>query len=181
MKEIGSKIRWLRRSQGLTLEVFAKKVGMTQPHLSLIETGKRGIGIPVLRRILYALNTNLAAFFSSDFHDHKIVYKKRDGIALPSNKSVKIRLLVPVEGGRLLASSESVISPGGTMGDSTSHKGEEFGFVLKGTGRLIVEGRKYEVKKGDSFYYDAHLPHTIQNTSKNEKLHLLVVATPPSF
>lgn len=181
MKEIGGKLRWLRISQGLTLEAFAQKVGMTQPHLSLIETGKRGVGIPSLRRILYALNTNLAAFFSSGFHENRIVYKKEDGIMLPSHKSAKIRLLVPVEGGRLLASSESVILPGGTLGETASHKGEEFGFVLGGIGKLIVQGKEHDIKEGDSFYYDAYLPHTIQNTSRKKKLRILVVATPPSF
>jgi transcriptional regulator with XRE-family HTH domain len=181
MVEIGEKIRWLRKARGLTLEEFAARLGMTQPHLSLIENGKRGVSIPTLRRILNALGTNLAAFFSSGFPYDKLIYNDKDSILLPSHTSAKIRLLVPVEGGRLMASSESIIEPGGTLGKLTSHKGEEFGYVLEGEGKLIVSGKAYALKKGIRFYYDAFLPHTIQNTSKKQRLRILIVATPPSF
>jgi len=74
MEEIGSKIRLLRQARGITLEGLAQKLDMTQPHLSLIETGKRGVSIPTLRRILYALNTTLVGFFSSDFKTTKRSY-----------------------------------------------------------------------------------------------------------
>jgi len=182
MEEIGKRIRELRKSQGITLEELAQKLGMTQPHLSLIENNKRGVSIPVLRRILYALNTNLAAFFSANFHNNKVVYRKsKDSIVLPSHKSAKIKLLVPVEGARLLSCTESIIAPGGSLGEPSSHRGEEFGYILEGKCRLIVDGKEYDLKKGDSFYYDAHLPHTIRNASKKHRLRFLVVATPPSF
>jgi transcriptional regulator with XRE-family HTH domain len=181
MDEIGSKIRWLRKSRAFTLEEFAQKLGMTEPHLSLIENGKRGVSIPILRRILYSLNTNLAAFFSSSFHDHKVVYSEKDGILLPSLKSARIKLLVPIEGGRLLASSECVIRPGGSLGKPSSHKGEEFGYTLSGKGVLVLDGKEYPFRQGDCFYYEAFIPHTIRNASSKESLRLLVVATPPSF
>jgi len=182
MEEIGSKLRLLRQSRGITLEMLAQKLDMTQPHLSLIETGKRGISIPTLRRILYALNTTLVGFFSSDFqNNNKVVYRSEDRVLLPSSKSTEIRLLVPIESGRMLSSSETIIKPEGSMGKPTAHKGEEFGFVLEGRGILIVNNQKYDISKGDSFYYDAFRPHTIRNPSKTKDLKLLIVATPPSF
>jgi len=92
-----------------------------------------------------------------------------------------IRLLVPIEGGRMLSSSETIIKPGGSLGKPTAHKGEEFGFVLEGKGVLIVDDEKYEISKGDSFYYDAFRSHTIRNSSRTKELKLLIVATPPSF
>ncbi|OGD38917.1 MAG: hypothetical protein A2V45_02215 [Candidatus Aminicenantes bacterium RBG_19FT_COMBO_58_17] len=181
MEDIGRKIRWLRKARGITIEEFARKLGMTQPHLSLIETGKRGISIPLLRRILDALDTNLAMFFSSYFHENKVVYKKNDNVFLPSPKTMKIGLLVPAQPGQHLDFEELIFEPRGTLGECSSHRGEEFGYVLEGRGKLKVDGKEYELIKGDSFYFHSYLPHTMHNTSGTQKLRILCVCTPSAF
>lgn len=40
MDTIGDRIRWLRNQRGLTLVKFSSRIGITNPSLSAIETGK---------------------------------------------------------------------------------------------------------------------------------------------
>ncbi|MCL2204807.1 MAG: helix-turn-helix domain-containing protein [Defluviitaleaceae bacterium] len=60
-KEMGKRIRNLRRSRGITIETLSEKIGITQSHLGLIERGERGVTIERL--------ISLCRFFScsSDF------------------------------------------------------------------------------------------------------------------
>jgi len=44
-KEMGKRVRNLRRSAGTTIDVLAEKLGITQSHLGLIERGERGITV----------------------------------------------------------------------------------------------------------------------------------------
>lgn len=45
-------MRMLREKIGLTQERFAQETGLTQSHLSNIETGARGLGLPTIRALL---------------------------------------------------------------------------------------------------------------------------------
>ena len=44
------------------------------------------------------------------------------------------------------------------------HEGEEFGYVLQGSGVLHYGEERHRIKKGSSFYYNPSLPHSIENT-----------------
>lgn len=65
IQTISEKLRKFRQDQGLTLEEFAKKTGMNKGNLSKIENGKQGIGMPVLLRLLNALDCRIEIFPSS--------------------------------------------------------------------------------------------------------------------
>jgi len=57
------------------------------------------------------------------------------------------------------------VAPGGELGKSTGgHEGVELGYVLDGAGVLTVQGRDYELKRGDSVSYASQLPHALRNT-----------------
>jgi transcriptional regulator with XRE-family HTH domain len=44
-KEMGRRIRNLRRSCGITIDKLSDKIGITQSHLGLIERGERGVTV----------------------------------------------------------------------------------------------------------------------------------------
>jgi len=41
----------------------------------------------------------------------------------------------------------------------STHAGQEFDIVLKGTLKIHVDGRDFILNKGDSLYYDSSIPH----------------------
>lgn len=60
---VANNIRSLRQSRGLTLEQLAEKVGLSHTHVQRIETGKRGLSVPVAERFASALNVHVSEIF----------------------------------------------------------------------------------------------------------------------
>jgi DNA-binding XRE family transcriptional regulator len=57
--ETDSRIRTFRKYRGMTMTELAKAAGISQPHLSDIENGKKTGSVDVLKRIATALRVNL--------------------------------------------------------------------------------------------------------------------------
>ena len=72
------------------------------------------------------------------------------------------------------------LSPGGSTYPDNPHEGEEFGYVLSGSIRLMLGKRAIRVKKGESFYFTANTTHYIKANEKTGAV-LIWVSTPPSF
>ena len=72
------------------------------------------------------------------------------------------------------------VAPGAGSGDSYSHEGEEFLYMLKGQLDIALEGERYKLRSGDSFYFQSKTPHHWRNPGRNETL-ILWINTPPTF
>src|SRR5690625_47836 len=66
--KIGDQLKALRRAKGLTTDDLAKKVSVSQSYISRFENNKAIPDIDMLQKILTALNTDLAKFFSTDIN-----------------------------------------------------------------------------------------------------------------
>jgi mannose-6-phosphate isomerase-like protein (cupin superfamily) len=66
--------------------------------------------------------------------------------------------------------------------DEYKHRGEEFGYVLKGEGILKLKNKikDHVIKPGDSFYLHSHLFDRIINSGK-EDLEIIWISTPPTI
>jgi quercetin dioxygenase-like cupin family protein len=72
------------------------------------------------------------------------------------------------------------IAPGAESGDSYFHEGEEFLYVLRGTLIISLDGEPYQLKPGDSFYFESSTPHSWRNAGKTQTV-VIWVNTPPTF
>ena len=72
------------------------------------------------------------------------------------------------------------LNPGASTEEDFPHEGEEFGYVLKGKIVLVLGKRRLKVKKGESFYFNSSLVHSIENNSQ-EAAEFIWVSSPPSF
>jgi mannose-6-phosphate isomerase-like protein (cupin superfamily) len=72
------------------------------------------------------------------------------------------------------------IAPGAGSGDSYAHEGEEFLFLLRGELHIALEDEGYDLKSGDSFYFESSVPHRWANPGRSETW-VLWVNTPPTF
>ena len=62
-KMIGTRVKMLRITKGISQTELAKKIGVTQTHLSNIENGRAGLTIPNLIKLHEALDTSISSFF----------------------------------------------------------------------------------------------------------------------
>lgn len=65
-EKVGSRIRSLRNSLGLSQEKLAPKAGIDRTYLAGIESGKRNATITSLEKIVLALDISLSDFFDFD-------------------------------------------------------------------------------------------------------------------
>ena len=72
------------------------------------------------------------------------------------------------------------MAPGGETDEDDPHEGEEFGYVLAGTVKVLVGDRAMRARKDDSFYFKPSAPHKLVNAGKSV-CRVLWISTPPSF
>jgi quercetin dioxygenase-like cupin family protein len=72
------------------------------------------------------------------------------------------------------------IRPDAGSGESYSHEGEEFIYILRGELEIALGGEQYRLKAGDSFYFESATPHRWKNPGRRETF-ILWVNTPPTF
>ncbi|BFU60319.1 MULTISPECIES: helix-turn-helix domain-containing protein [Rodentibacter] len=63
LEKLGSKVRELRKQQGLSQEKFALKAEMDRTYLAGIEQGKRNPSIKSLEKIIQTLGVSFHTFF----------------------------------------------------------------------------------------------------------------------
>jgi transcriptional regulator with XRE-family HTH domain len=62
---VGSRIRELRNTTGLSQEKFALKIGMDRTYYASVESGRRNISIINLEKISIGLGVTLSELFSN--------------------------------------------------------------------------------------------------------------------
>ena len=63
---LGSKVRSLRRRQGLTQAKLAEKLGISTSYLNLIENNRRPLSAPVLIKLAQLFQVDLQTFASDE-------------------------------------------------------------------------------------------------------------------
>jgi transcriptional regulator with XRE-family HTH domain len=171
--EFGKRIRKLRLSLGLTQEDVAARADLARSFISQIETDKTSPTLENLERLLKAVGSDLTSFFSEK-KIPKIVYKKEERVPVydePAGISSQM-LMNEVENKNIDAIMVS-LDPLSETEPEDFHGGDEFGFLIEGKITLFLDEKKFEIKQGDCFYYQADKQHKIKNRSKKYEAKLL--------
>ena len=180
MEEIGKKFFEVRKKLGATLKEISQKAGCTPSFLSQVERGLTNPSLSMLKKIANALQVNIVELFTQSVEE-KLVMKKNERLKIefPSAKMVA-EVLAPGVSTKKMEARYKTIRPGGGSDGVYSHNGEELGFIIKGNFTLIINGREYQLKKGDSFYFVSANEHGFKNNGKSDTV-VLWVTCPPSF
>jgi transcriptional regulator with XRE-family HTH domain len=182
MKEFGKKLKALRLTEGMTLKQLASKARCTDAYLSQMERGLANPSVMILKNVASALGVTVVDFFLEPRpEDNDVVVKEKDRIELDLKRgNAKIQMLVRHVQNKRMQPFYNLIEPGGGSRGSYSHIGEEFGIVLQGRLRLNLDGKIYEVKKGESFYFSSQTLHSWLNPGKTNTV-VIWVTSPPTF
>jgi transcriptional regulator with XRE-family HTH domain len=176
--EIGAKIKRLRTQQGLTLEELASRCELTKGFLSQLEHDLTSPSITTLADILSALGSSLSDFFCEK-SEEQIVFQKEDFFE-DQRDNYTIRWIVPNTQKNEMEPILLELPQGGRSFSSGPHGGEEFGYVLSGTVKLVTDAQTYTVSRGETFYLDGKREHYLCNDNKSTA-RVLWVCTPPLF
>lgn len=179
--EIGKKIKRLRLQRGLTQEELADRCELSKGFISLLERDLTSPSIATLMDILESLGSDLRTFFS-ETGEEKLVFGENDIFVKEDPEGIRgsIRWLVPSAQKNDMEPILLELGPGGETAEDDPHEGEEFGYVLSGSLKIILGDRIERVKRDESFYFRPTAPHRLVNAGKTS-CRVLWVSTPPSF
>ncbi len=181
-KEIGEKLKRLRKEKKLTLRQLAQAAGCTDAALSKVERGEMTPTISLLKNVVNALGITLSEFLANENNgDDSVVFHKEDHIRLDfqDEKIISYQLVRNLKNKKLQPLYE-IIKPGGGSGGEYQHEGEEFGLVLEGELEITVDGKTYVVREGESFWFRSTRPHGFRNNSERD-VKVIWIITPPTY
>ena len=178
--QIGDKLRRLRLQRGLTQEELANRCELSKSFISLLERDLTSPSLDTLADLLESLGSDLPTFFREK--DEKLVFGSEDIFVKEDPELMKgmIRWLIPSAQKNQMEPILVEMGPGGETAEDDPHEGEEFGYVLSGTIRIVLGDRAERVRKDESFYFRPAAPHKLVNAGKGV-CRVLWVSTPPSF
>lgn len=178
--QIGNKIKDLRIQKNLTQEELADRCELSKGFISQLERDLTSPSIATLIDILQCLGTDLKDFFD-DSDDEQIAFKESDYFEkIDEELKNKVEWIIPNAQKNMMEPIRLTLAPGGSTYPDNPHEGEEFGYVLSGSIRLMIGKRTIKVKKGESFYFTPSATHYIKASEKTGAV-LIWVSTPPSF
>ncbi|WP_316395338.1 cupin domain-containing protein [Bradyrhizobium sp. 33ap4] len=177
---VGRRIRDVRRSKEMSLEVVAARTDLSIGFISQIERGLSSPSLRVLATLADVLGVGIAALFGATPKDDSA-----GGVVTREVQRAELKLWRTGISKQLLspAGSESRLNlflvhlePGGNTGDEFyTHDGEEAGLVLQGEMTLTVDTETWTLKQGDSFRFASRRPHRFSNPARDAKAVVLWV------
>jgi len=166
--QLGARVKHARLLAGIRMKDLAARVGCTESMVSKIEAGRVVPSLPMLRRLVEALDRDLSSFFGSDINAPGLVLRAgQRPVALTDSlrvgHGVSYERLVPLAAGNLLECNIHVVQPHGDKQDPITHQGETVGYVIEGQIELTIDTTTYVLHAGDSFFFKNHLTNSYRN------------------
>src|SRR4029077_14501794 len=174
---IGGHLRQLRSKRRLSLAQVAQSVGISVGFLSALERSQMSGSVGTLRKLARFYKTNILDFFDGTGISSRQVRPEQRKV-LEAGSGVRMELLA--WGNTVMEPHLFRVAPEAGSGESYTHEGEEFLYVLRGQLTIMLETEEYRLKAGDSFYFESATPHHWRNPGRAETW-VLWVNTPPTF
>ena len=180
-EDVGKKLKAARMAFGLSQRELAKRAGVTNGMVSLIEQGRASPSVGSLQKILSAFPLTLAEFFTRDLSGQEEVVFRASEHPDVGASGIQFRLVAATRRDRAMSILNEVYAPGTDTGeDLLTHVGEEGGVIVAGELELTVAGKTWTLGVGDSYYFDSRLPHRFRNTGA-EPARLVSANSPPTI
>lgn len=180
-ERLSTRLRQARRMRGMTLKVLADSAGCSESLLSKIENGKSYPSLPMLNRLVQALDIGMGWMFEDrDGRAPVIARAGERATAAPDagGQAIAIERVIPEGGEHLLQCNILHVEAGGASLGEQQHFGEEAGYLLDGQLELLIDGRAHRLKAGDAFAFRSDQPHSFRNLGP-KRASIFWVATPP--
>lgn len=181
--DVGLRLQSIRKLKGLSQRELAKRAGVTNSTISMIEKNSVSPSVSSLKKVLAGIPMSLVEFFSLELEQEnptQVVYRAHELTDLSSD-AVTIHLVGRAHPSRALAFLNEVYPAGADTGDEMlMHEGEEAGMLIEGQLELTVGGEVYILQQGDSYYFDSSKPHRFRNPFA-VPARLISATTPANF
>ena len=179
--DVGAHLKAVRQMYGLSQRELAKRAGVTNGLISLIEQNRVSPSVSSLKKVLDGVPMALSDFFTLDLAGKPQVFFPKEELADIGAGGVELRLV----GSRVAQRSMTVLhekyAPGADTGDEMlTHVGEQGGVVVGGRIELTVGGEARILGAGDAYYFRSTLPHRFRNLGR-EDCEIVSASSPARF
>lgn len=173
---LGVRVRDLRTSRGWTLQQAAKQAGLARSTLSKIENGQMSPTYDALKKLAVGLEISVPQLFTppgsetGQVSGRMSVTKTGQGKCHATTTYEHELLGEALSNKRMLPYRARIRARRVEEFDGwVRHDGEEFLYVLTGVIRLYTEFYEpFEMRRGDSAYYDATMGHNVVSVSDED-------------
>ncbi|MFC0709530.1 cupin domain-containing protein [Azorhizophilus paspali] len=181
--DVGVRLQSIRKLKGLSQRELAKRAGVTNSTISMIEKNSVSPSISSLKKVLGGIPMSLMEFFSLDLEveaSAPVIYRAAEQAKL-SHGLLNMRLIGKDHPDRALTFLSVTYLPGADSGEALLLRdGEEAGILVEGRLELQVGEQHYTLESGDSYYLVAGQPHRFRNPFETPA-QLISAATPAHF
>jgi len=185
--EIGDKIKELRDSNQITIEVLADESNIDIDLMKSIEEGQVVPSLTPLTKIARALGVRLGTFLDDAPHNDPLIVRqgRSDQVVYFSGEENKTDVstleFFSLGAGKNDRNMEPfIINVYAHDGDFelSSHEGEEFVYVLEGEIEIAYGQESHILSEGDSIYYNSIIPHHLHSHNGKDSKILAIIYTP---
>ena len=179
--DVGARLRYVRGRAGLSQRALAKKAGVTNSTVSLIESNGMNPSVGALKRILDGVPISLAAFFALEPEEDEQFFYRADQLSQIGKGAISYLQIGDNLFGRALQIIREQYQPGADTGRvPLAHEGEEGGIILSGRLEVTVDDKRRILGPGDAYYFDSRRPHRFKCVGP-VPCEVVSACTPPSF
>jgi len=177
---IGERLRYVRMQHDISQRKLAKRTGIANSTISLIESDSTNPSIGALKRILQGIPIGMTEFFALERPRAEIFYDASDTLEIGKGP-LSLKRIGGSGAGRSLQMLRERYEPGADTGRvMLSHEGEEAGLVLSGSIEVTVGSERRLLHAGDSYHFDSRVPHRFRCQGP-EACEIVSASTPPTF
>lgn len=178
---IGERLKAARKKKGLSQRMLARRSGISNGTISLIEQNKISPSVSSLKKLLDTVSMSLGEFFDDEGFAQEKHFFRAEELTEHGSGDVFFRQIGGGLPDRQLQILRERYLPGGDTGkEMLGHAGEEGGIVLSGKIEVTVGDDVAVLSAGDAYYFDSNIPHRFRNSGKQE-CEIVSVCTPPTF
>ena len=166
--KVGDRVRELRKTKKITLVELSKQTGIAQATLSRIETETMTGTVESHRKIAEALGMGLAELYAPlDRRYQEIVHSKKETPrkTVHQTRGCQIELLTQEVSKKKITPLLLTLAGNSHTSQEQNERGvEKFIWVLDGDVDVKTEKETFNLKAGETLYFDASLSHRLMNS-----------------
>lgn len=179
--DVGARLKHVRELHGLSQRELARRAGVTNGLISLIEQDRVSPSVGSLKKVLDGIPLSMVEFFTLDVSHAPQVFYTAEQLVEIGSAGASLRLVAAQRPNRQLTVLHERYDPGAATGEEMlSHRGEEGGVVVRGQVELTVGGQTRVLEAGDAYYFASATPHRFRNVGR-EVCEIISASTPPTF
>lgn len=179
--DVGARLRLIRMQKGMSQREVARRAGVTNATVSMIESNRMNPSVGALKRVLDGIPIGLSDFFAlSPTVVDKLFWRSDELLEIGKGPISYLQVGESLAERKLQILKERY-EPGADTGRILlTHDGEEGAVIVRGRLEVTVDNQRRVLSAGEAYFFDSRLPHRFRNAG-DEPCEVISACTPPTF